>query len=176
MFRKLGLLTGAVVLAVASGCIADHKYGCDTTTTVSPGAAEGDVFATHGCPDQVIEIGNAVQPGLKHWNKYIVAYRIGEGHVLVGPILQSDKFANIAYLIENGKVVSGGLVPEGEGKMILGPLKWAKHPKARVGYGGDFGYPGSYGQEGRTGWAITGQNGRDNYNGGGTNFSIFGTK
>jgi hypothetical protein len=38
----------------------------------------------------------------------------------------------------------------------------AMHPKARVGYGGDFGYSGSYGQEGRVGGAIIGQNARDN--------------
>jgi amidophosphoribosyltransferase len=45
---------------------------------------------------------------------------------------------------------------------ILMALADAMHPKARVGYGGDFGYSGSYGQEGRVGGAIIGQNARDN--------------
>lgn len=161
MFRRLTALLGVAAIAVSVGCIANHKYGCDNTSLVAAGSPEGQVFIMHGAPDQVIEIGNPVGPAIKHWNKYLVVYRIGEGHMMLGTIMQSDKFSNIAYLIDNGKVVQGGFVNEGEGSTILMALADAMHPKARVGYGGDFGYPGSYGQEGRMGRAIIGQNARD---------------
>jgi hypothetical protein len=161
MFRRICLLLGAATIAASVGCIANHKYGCDNTSLVAAGSPEGQVFIMHGAPDQIIEIGNPVGPNVKHWNKYLVVYRIGEGHMLLGNIMQSDKFSNIAYLIDNGKVVQGGFVNEGEGSTILMALADAKHPKARVGYGGDYGYPGSYGQIGRVGGAIEGQNNRD---------------
>jgi hypothetical protein len=161
MFRRICLLLGAATIAASVGCIANHKYGCDNTSLVAVGSPEGQVFIMHGAPDQIIEIGNPVGPNVKHWNKYLVVYRIGEGHMLLGNIMQSDKFSNIAYLIDNGKVVQGGFVNEGEGSTILMALADAKHPKARVGYGGDFGYPGSYGQIGRVGGALEGQNNRD---------------
>jgi len=161
MLNRLGLLLCVASLVTSVGCIANHKYGCENTSLVAAGSPEGQVFMQHGGPDQIIEIGNAVGPNVKHWTKYLVVYRIGEGHMLLGTIMQSDKFNNIAYLIDNGKVVNGGYVSEGEGSTILMALADAMHPKARVGYGGDFGYPGSYGQEGRTGWALLGQNGRD---------------
>jgi hypothetical protein len=161
MFRRICLLLGAATIAASVGCIANHKYGCDNTSLVAAGSPEGQVFIMHGAPDQIIEIGNPVGPNVKHWNKYLVVYRIGEGHMLLGNIMQSDKFSNIAYLIDNGKVVQGGFVNEGEGSTILMALADAKHPKARVGYGGDFGYPGSYGQIGRVGGALEGQNNRD---------------
>jgi hypothetical protein len=161
MFRKLGLFACAALFAMSMGCIADHKYGCENTTLVPSGSPEGEIFAAHGCPDQVIEVGNAVGPNIRHWQKYVVVYRIGEGHMLLGNISQRDKYSNIAYLVDNGKVMSGGFVGEGEGSSILMALAGAFHPKARVGYGGDFGYQGSYGQEGRQGSAIGHQNGRD---------------
>jgi hypothetical protein len=151
MFRKLGLLIGAALLATSVGCIADHKYGCENTTLVPAGSPEGEVFAAHGCPDQVVEVGNSNGPAVKHWSKYLVMYRIGEGHMLLGRISQRDKFSNITYLVENGKVLGGGFVGEGEGSAILMNLKGAFHPKARVGYGGDNGYGGSYHGSGREG-------------------------
>jgi len=155
------LFVAAATMVAFEGCIANHKYGCEATSLVAAGSPEGMVFQSHGGPDQIIEIGNPVGPNNKHWSKYLVVYRIGEGHMLLGNIMQSDKFNNIAYLIDNGKVVNGGYVSEGEGSTILMALADAMHPKARVGYGGDAGYPGSYGQEGRTGSALLGQNGRD---------------
>jgi hypothetical protein len=165
MFRKLGLVFGVALLFASAGCIADHKYGCENTTLVPSGSPEGEIFAAHGCPDQIVEVGNPVGPNIRHWQKYIVTYRIGEGHMLLGNISQRDKFSNIAYLVDNGKVMQGGFVGEGEGSSILMSLSGAFHPKARVGYGGDFGYPGSYGQEGRNGSAVGGQNSRDNNTG-----------
>jgi hypothetical protein len=144
MLRKLCLLLGAATIAASVGCIANHKYGCENTSLVASGTPEGQVFAAHGCPDQMIEVGNNVGPNTHHWQKYMVVYRIGEGHMLLGNVMQSDKFNNIAYLIDGGKVVNGGYVSEGEGSTILMALADAMHPKARVGYGGDFGYPGSY--------------------------------
>jgi len=149
MLRKLSLLLGAATLAASVGCIANHKYGCENTSLVAAGSPEGQVFMQHGGPDQILEIGNPVGPNVKHWNKYLVVYRIGEGHMLLGSLMQSDKFNNIAYLIDNGKVVNGGYVSEGEGSTILMALAGAMHPKARVGYGGDAGWAGSYHGEGR---------------------------
>jgi len=164
MFKRLGLLLGAAVLTASAGCIANHKYGCDATTLVADGALEGQVFRTHGCPDQIIELGNACDASTHHWNRYLVVYRIGEGHMLLGNMLQSDHFANLCYLIEGGKVVRGGYAEEGTGSTILMPLADAMHPRARVGYGGDYGYPGSYGIEGR--------NGTSGASGGGAGVSI----
>jgi len=161
MFKRLLSLLAVAAVAASVGCIANHKYGCDNTSLVAAGSPEGQVFIMHGAPDQIIEIGNPVGPNIHHWNKYLVVYRIGEGHMMLGTIMQNDKFSNIAYLIDNGKVVNGGFVNEGEGSTILMALADAKHPKARVGYGGDFGYAGSYGQEGRVGSAMLGQNARD---------------
>jgi len=156
MLRKLGLLLGVVALAASVGCIANHKYGCENTSLVAAGSPEGQVFMQHGGPDQILEIGNSVGPNIKHWNKYLVVYRIGEGHMLLGKLMQSDKFNNIAYLIDNGKVVNGGYVSEGEGSAILMNLAGAMHTKARVGYGGDWGYPGAYHPEGRPDQTIGG--------------------
>jgi hypothetical protein len=161
MFKRVCLVLGMAAIAASAGCIANHKYGCEPTTLAAPGTLEQQVFINHGAPDQVIELGNPVGPNVHHWNKYMVVYRIGEGHMLLGNVMQSDKFSNIAYLIEGGKVVNGGWVGEGEGSTILMALAGAEHPKARVGYGGDFGYAGSYGQEGRRGRAIIGANARD---------------
>jgi hypothetical protein len=158
MLRKLCLLLGAATLAASVGCIANHKYGCENTSLVAAGSPEGQVFMQHGCPDQLIEVGNPVGPNVKHWGKYLVVYRIGEGHMLLGSLMQSDKFNNIAYLIDNGKVVNGGYVSEGEGSGILvfggGLLGRGMHTKRRVGYGGDPGYPGAYHTEGRPDAAV----------------------
>ena len=76
------------------------------TTVVAAGAPEGEIYTQHGAPDQIIEIGNPIGPNIKHWNKYLVVYRIAEGHKLLSTLMQSDAFSNIAYLVENGKVVS----------------------------------------------------------------------
>jgi hypothetical protein len=75
--------------------------------------------------------------------------------------MQEDRFSNIAYLIQDGKVVNGGYVGESEGSSLLMALNGAMHNRVRAGYGGDHGYRGSYGQQGRFGSAIGGQNRRD---------------
>src|SRR5690606_3441391 len=84
MFRKLCALAAVLALTsvTAVGCISDHTYGCENTTVVAAGSPEGEIYTQHGCPDQIIEIGNAVGPNIKHWNKYLVVYRIAEGHKL----------------------------------------------------------------------------------------------
>jgi len=149
MRASVGLLIVAL-LSGTVGCISDHTFGCATAETpVGAGNAEGEVYIRHGCPDQIIQIGNPVNKDTTHWNKYLVIYRIGEGHKIVESGWQEDRFANLAYLIENGEVVDGGYVPEGTGNAILMSLQGAMHPKNRVGYGGDAGWPGSYGQVGR---------------------------
>jgi len=156
MFKRLGLLLGAAVLTASAGCIANHKYGCDMTTLVAPGSPEGKVFHDHGCPDQLIELGNAVGSDTHHWNRYLVVYRIGEGHMLLGNVKQDDRFSNLCYLIENGRVSQGGYAEEGSGGTILMPLADAMHTRARVGYGGDAGWAGEYGIEGRNGTSGSG--------------------
>jgi hypothetical protein len=162
MFKKLCVLAGVMagVAATAVGCISDHTYGCENQTVVAAGSPEGEIYTQHGCPDQIIEIGNAIGPNIKHWNKYLVVYRIGEGHRLLNTLMQSDAFSNIAYLVENGKVVNGGYVSEGKGDTILMGLEGAMHNRVRAGYGGDAGWSGSYGQEGRKGSGMMGQNAR----------------
>ena len=163
MIKKLCLLAAVLagVSVTAVGCISDHTYGCEETNVVAPGSPEGQIYTTHGAPDQIIEIGNEVGPNIKHWNKYLVVYRIAEGHKLIGTLLQSDRFSNIAYLVENNKVVNGGYVGEGSGNSILMAMSGAMHNRVRAGYGGDFGWSGSYGQQGRRGGAMTMQNNRE---------------
>jgi hypothetical protein len=163
MIKKLCALAAVLtaVSATAVGCISDHTYGCENTTVVAAGSPEGEVYTQHGCPDQIIEIGNPTGLNIKHWNKYLVVYRIAEGHKLLATLMQEDRFSNIAYLIQDGKVVNGGYVGEGEGSSLLMALKGAMHNRVRAGYGGDHGYRGSYGQQGRFGSAIGGQNARD---------------
>ena len=151
MFRKLCALAAVLTFAsvTAVGCISDHIYGCENTTVVAAGSPEGEIYTQHGAPDQIVEIGNAVGPNVGHWNKYLVVYRIAEGHRLLDNLLQDDRFSNIAYLVENGKVVNGGYVGEGSGSSILMDLEGAMHNRVRAGYGGDAGYAGSYGGSGR---------------------------
>lgn len=151
MFRKLCALAAVLTFAsvTAVGCISDHIYGCENTTVVAAGSPEGEVYTQHGAPDQLVEIGNAVGPNVGHWNKYLVVYRIAEGHRLLNTLLQDDRFSNIAYLVENGKVVNGGYVGEGSGSSLLMALEDAMHNRVRAGYGGDAGYAGSYGGSGR---------------------------
>ncbi|RMG12603.1 MAG: hypothetical protein D6731_13515 [Planctomycetota bacterium] len=163
MLKKLCVLAGvmAAVSATAVGCISDHTYGCETQTVVAAGSSEGEIYTYHGCPDQIIEIGNPIGPNIKHWNKYLVVYRIAEGHKILSTLFQNDAFSNIAYLVENGKVVNGGYVPEGHGETILMALDGAMHNRVRAGYGGDYGWSGSYGQQGRRGGGMMGQNARE---------------
>jgi len=165
MFKKLCALAAVLALTsvTAVGCISDAQYGCENTTVVAAGSPEGEVYTQHGCPDQVIEIGNAAGPNMKHWNKYLVVYRIGEGHKLLGTLMQNDAFSNLAYLVENGKVVNGGYVAEGRGNTILMGMDGAMHTRVRAGYGGDEGWDGSYGESGRRGNGVHGSNARDNY-------------
>ena len=64
-------------------------------------------------------------------------------------------------LVEDGQVVNGNHIGEGGGSSILMALEDAMHSRVRAGYGGDDGYAGSYGQQGRRGSAITRQNNRE---------------
>lgn len=157
------MAVASLVSLAGTGCISEATYGCENTAMVAPGSPEGDIYSYHGCPDQIIEVGNPVGNNIKHWNKYIVVYRIAYGHKLLGMIFQEDSFRNIAYLVENGKVLNGGFVREGNGSAILGALSGAMHNRVRAGYGGDDGWDGSYGQSGRRGDAWTGENRRDSY-------------
>jgi len=128
---------------VAGGCISNTKYGSEPSETVGKGAGEGDVIAKHGAPDNIVYFGTQYfnpQTGERGAvDKYLYEYRIGGGSTILGPVYGGDRFSNIAYLIQNGKVLNGGNVGEGSGSYIL--FGEYIHPKCRAGYGGD-GNPG----------------------------------
>jgi hypothetical protein len=161
-FLTLSAFLAAVVgfTAVTDGCISNTKYGCEVTETLAPGASEGEVIMKHGAPDNIVYLGTPYynpQTGERgEVDKYLYEYRIGGGTTLLGLLFADDRFHNIAYLIEGGRVMGGGYVGEGSGLIILGldygyfstPLGTIDlrfggflHPKARAGYGGD-GMPG----------------------------------
>jgi len=129
------------VAFVAGGCISNTKYGNDSTEVVGANAGEGDVIAKHGCPDNIVYLGTQYfnpQTGERGaLDKYIFEYRIGGGSTILGKVYGGDKFSNIAYLIQNGKVLGGGNVGEGSGSYILLFKGGFIHPKQRSGYGGD---------------------------------------
>jgi len=124
---------------IAGGCISNTKYGTEATEVVGQGASEGDVISKHGAPDNVIYMGTQYfnpQTGERgSIDKYLYEYRIGGGSTILGHIYAGDKFANVCYMIENGKVKGGGYVSEGSGTIIL--YGSFLHPKLRAGYGGD---------------------------------------
>jgi hypothetical protein len=139
---------------LTNGCISNTKYGCDVTETLAPGASEGEVIMKHGAPDNIVYLGAAYfnpQTGEKgEVDKYLYEYRIGGGTTLLGMLFADDRFHNIAYLIEGGRVMGGGYVGEGSGTIIMGnggitlpvigkvgEFGGFLHPKARAGYGGD---------------------------------------
>jgi hypothetical protein len=144
------------VAVVTNGCISNTKYGCEVTETLAPGASEGEVIMKHGAPDNIVYLGTPyfnTQTGERaKVDKYLFEYRIGGGSTLLGQLLADDRFHNICYLVEDGRVQGGGYVGEGSGTIILGndmgimntpigviDLRFGGflHPKARAGYGGD---------------------------------------
>jgi hypothetical protein len=151
------LLIAAVgFTAVTDGCISNTKYGCEVTETLAPGANEGDVIMKHGAPDNIVYLGtqyfNPTTGERGEVDKYLYEYRIGGGTTLLGQLFATDRFHNICYLIEGGRVMGGGYVGEGSGTILLGndmgilstplgviDLRFGGflHPKARAGYGGD---------------------------------------
>jgi len=124
---------------VAGGCISNTKYGTDSVEVVGPGAGEGDIIAKHGAPDNIIYLGTQYfnpQTGERgSLDKYLMEYRIGGGSTILGHVYAGDKFSNICYCVENGKVKGGGYVAEGSCTIIL--FGTFLHPKLRAGYGGD---------------------------------------
>jgi len=125
--------------AAANGCISNTKYGTDVTEVVGKGASEGEVLAKHGMPDSIRYLGTQYfnpQTGERgSLDKYLFEYRIGGGSTILGHTYAGDKFSNICYLIQGGKVAGGGYVSEGSGTIILNGA--FLHPKVRAGYGGD---------------------------------------
>jgi hypothetical protein len=110
----------------------------------------------HGAPDNIVYLGtpyvNPTTGEVSDVDKYLYEYRIGGGTTLLGQLFADDRFHNICYLIEGGRVMGGGYVGEGSGSIILGndmgvfntpfgtmDMRFGGflHPKARAGYGGD---------------------------------------
>lgn len=158
--KKLIVLAFAALgfAAVSGGCISNTKYGCTVTETLAAGASEGEVIMKHGAPDNIVYLGtqyfNPSTGERGEIDKYLFEYRIGGGSTLLGQLLADDRFHNICYLIEGGRVMGGGYVGEGSGSILLGgdmgvlhtpigniDLRFGGflHPKARAGYGGDGG-------------------------------------
>lgn len=160
--KKTLTLCGFVVAAlgftaVTNGCISNTKYGCTVTETLAAGASEGEVIMKHGAPDNIVYLGtqyfNPSTGERGEIDKYLFEYRIGGGSTLLKSLMVDDRFHNICYLIEGGRVMGGGYVGEGSGSIILGNPKAMTigtpfgnvtiadstflHPKARAGYGGD---------------------------------------
>lgn len=150
------LIAAIAFTAVTDGCISNTKYGCEVTETLAPGASEGEVIMKHGAPDNIVYLGasyfNPTTGERGEVDKYLYEYRIGGGTTLLGQLLADDRFHNICYLIEGGRVMGGGYVGEGSGSILLGndfgvlhvgaltiDLRFGGwlHPKARAGYGGD---------------------------------------
>jgi hypothetical protein len=137
--RKAFFMASALLALFSAGCISNTKYGTEVTEVVGRGAGEGEVIAKHGAPDNICYMGTQYynpQTGEKgQIDKYLFEYRIGGGSTVLGHIYAGDKFSNICYLINGGKVMGGGFVAEGSGSIILnGDFL---HPKVRAGYGGD---------------------------------------
>src|SRR5262249_18413608 len=137
--RKLFFMASALLAFVSAGCISNTKYGTEVTEVVGRGAGEGEGIAKHGAPDNVVYMGSQYynpQTGEKgQLDKYPFEDRVGGGSTVLGHVYAGDKFSNICYLINGGKVMGGGFVAEGQGQIIL----WGDyiHPKLRAGYGGD---------------------------------------
>lgn len=132
--RKLCLVTGILAI-VASGVIggfSDSVWGCENTTIVASQSPEGEIYTQHGCPTEVIPIGN---PTASRWDGYVVVYRIEEHHQLLGTLLVEDRQTNIAYLVQSGQVANGAYVGYGSGNTILRSLDGAR-PAAGLGVGG----------------------------------------
>ena len=156
--RNFMILVAFVIAVVGftSGCISNTKYGCEVTETLAAGASEGEVIMKHGAPDNIVYLGtpsfNPTTGERGEIDKYLYEYRIGGGSTLLGQLLADDRFHNICYLIEGGRVMGGGYVGEGSGSILLGndfgvlntpigqiDLRFGGflHPKGRAGYGGD---------------------------------------
>jgi hypothetical protein len=137
--RKLLFAAMLLTVTATAGCISNTKYGTEVTEVVGRGAGEGEVIAKHGAPDNIVYMGTQYynpQTGEKgQIDKYLFEYRIGGGSTILGHTYAGDKFSNICYLINAGKVMGGGFVSEGSGTIILNGE--FLHPKLRSGYGGD---------------------------------------
>jgi hypothetical protein len=102
------------------------------------GSDEGLVIKQHGAPDQIVPIG--VSPMMKNapkWDSYLLVYRLCEGDTMLG-LMTSDKFSNVCYLVEGGKVTGVGKVGGGSGNSLLFGTFIGPHPRGRGGHGGDW--------------------------------------
>jgi hypothetical protein len=133
--RKLCLVTGILGILASGlvGGISDSVWGCENTTIVASQSPEGEIYTQHGCPTEVIPIGDPAAP---QWDGYVVVYRMEEHHQLLGTLMQEDRSSNIAYLIQSGRVSNGGYVGYGSGSTFLRSLDGAR-PGLGLGVGGE---------------------------------------
>ena len=147
--RYLTSFLGCAILALSSmGCISTTMYGTTEQTVLSPGAGEGEVIRKHGAPDNIVYLGepyyNPTTGERGAVDKYLYEYRIGGGTTLLGQLLADDRFHNICYLIEGGRITE----PIREGNLIgNGPAVLTRIDAV----GNDFamGSPGTCGKDGQ---------------------------
>ncbi|MGE0706649.1 MAG: hypothetical protein AB7N76_05445 [Planctomycetota bacterium] len=112
-YRAFGA-AGGLCLAIAAcfaGGFSEATLGCENTTVVAAGSPEGEIYSQHGCPDEVIGLSTAAK--LDHWDKYIAIWRIEEQKRWFGALSAETRSTQIAYVVQNGKVVNGGYVAMG---------------------------------------------------------------
>lgn len=131
--RKLCVVTGilAIVASGVVGGVSDSLWGCENTTILAAQSPEGEIYTQHGCPTEVIPIGDPAAP---RWDSYVVVYRIEEHHQVLGTLMQEDRQTNIAYLVQSGRVNNGGYVGYGSGSTILRSMDGAR-PGPGLGVG-----------------------------------------
>ncbi len=122
-FRWLSVAAGGALLggAFLAGGTSDAFLGCENITLVAAGSPEGAVYTQHGTPDRVVPIGEQVGPSLLHWQKYLAIYEIDERHTLLGGLRETRRRSQIAYLIQDGKVLNGGYVGTGGREAFVHP-------------------------------------------------------
>jgi hypothetical protein len=106
---KRATIAAALLLLAANG---RHRCGTDVTTLVAAGSPAGAITANHGAPSEVFTLPGDSGAILCWW------HHEGSSSVVWG----SDKLMSIAYLVQNGKVVNGGYVFDGEAQYFGFPF------------------------------------------------------
>ena len=122
------------------------------------------LYVVHGAPELVIRIGepnDELDELLEADGLDTAAYLTAANP---GGELQSKMENELACAALHQALADAGCicyVGEGRGSSILMALSGAMHNRVRAGYGGDYGWQGSYGQSGRAGSGMRGENARE---------------